>query len=79
MPIEHEAFGPVEAARKRLHEQKHRSRLLFAATTAYERSKVIEGALVLVGAVVLVIGSVVLGVIRMNAELSVPPPTLPPM
>jgi hypothetical protein len=68
----------VEIARKRSREATHRRALLEAALTAYDPKKVKEGALYLAGALLLLLGGVILGILRMNQELSAPPPVLPP-
>ncbi len=76
--LPHEGFHAVEIARKRTREVTHRRALLEAALTAYDLKKVKEGALYLAGALLLLLGGVILGILRMNQELSAPPPVLPP-
>jgi len=77
--LPHEGFASVEVAKKRLQEATHRQALLEAALTAFDRKKVQEGVLYAAGALLLLVGAVVLGVLRMNQELSAPPPVLPPL
>lgn len=79
MSLPHEGFASVEVAKKRLQEAIHRQTLLEAALSAFDRKKVQEGVLYAAGALLLLIGAVVLGVLRMNQELSAPPPVLPPL
>lgn len=74
-----EGASAVEIANRRLLESKRRCDLLHAATSSYDRKKVQEGILYMVGSLLLLIVAIVLGVVRMNRELSVPPPLLPPV
>ncbi|MCS6901030.1 MAG: hypothetical protein RMJ98_15625 [Myxococcales bacterium] len=76
--LPYESFQAVEICRKRTQEAAHRRALLEAALTAYDPKKFKEGLFYLVGAVVLLLGGVILGILRMHQELNAPPPTLPP-
>jgi uncharacterized protein YecE (DUF72 family) len=72
-----EGFSAVESAARRLQESTRRCSLLEASLLAYNRQKALQGWLLLGAFSVLLIGAMVLGIMRMNRELSAPPPTLP--
>ncbi|RYE89819.1 MAG: hypothetical protein EOO75_11170 [Myxococcales bacterium] len=73
----HRAFGPVETAQRAARDARLARRLHEAALVSYDRDQLVRGALALVALVILIVVGVVLGVMRMDRELSAPLPVVP--